>query len=107
MMIRYIRLKYHNVFLQEIETSINLLLRYISWLMNLVFSDTKETICEWILMIISNTIKYCSENDDELFRFVPEFYIDNLLGLMVLLPEYTNITQQFENIIFGNFARLK
>lgn len=69
----------------------------------MIFVDTKENILEWILMIITNTIKYCSETEDELFRFVPEFYIDNLLGLMVLLPDYTNITQQFDSIIIGKF----
>lgn len=78
-----------------------------AWLMSMVFVDTKENILEWVLTIISNTIKYCSENEDELFRFIPEFYIDNLLGLMVLLPDYTNITQKFDSIIIGEFWWLK
>ncbi|VVC25271.1 Concanavalin A-like lectin/glucanase domain,SPRY domain,Zinc finger, RING-type,B30.2/SPRY domain [Cinara cedri] len=85
--------------LKEMTTQINLALRHISWLMSMVFLDSKQIILEWIIMIISNTIKYSSENEEELFRFVPEFYVDNLLGLMVLMPDYTNTTQQFENII--------
>lgn len=74
-----------------------------AWLMSMVFVDSKESILEWILTLITNTINYCSEIEGELFRFVPEFYFDNLLGLVVLLPDYTNITQQFDNIIVGNF----
>lgn len=70
--------------------------------MSLIFIDTNEQILEWILTVISNTVKYCSETEDELFRFVPEYYIDNMLGLMVLVPDYTNKTQQFQNIIIGN-----
>jgi len=71
----------------------------------LIFVATNEQILEWILAIISHTLKYCSDIEDELFRFVPDFYIDNLLGLAVLLPDYTNITQKFDDIIVGNITR--
>lgn len=74
--------------------------------MSFVFINTNENILEWILMITSNTLKYCSETEGELFKFVPEYYIDNLIGLTVLLPDYTKRTHQFENIIIGNRAHL-
>lgn len=93
---------YRLYFPQEMEKKINLALRHITWLMSMVFLDTKKSILEWILVIVCNTIKYCSENDEELFRFVPEFYIDDLLRVMVMLPDYTSLTQQFEHIIVGN-----
>lgn len=70
--------------------------------MSLIFIDANEHILEWVLTVISNTVKYCSETEDELFRFIPEYYIDNMLGLIVLVPDYTNRTQQFQNIIIGN-----
>lgn len=71
--------------------------------MSTIFVDTNETILEWILTIISNTIKHCSETEGELFRFVPDFYVDNILGILVLLPDYINEIQQFENIITSNY----
>lgn len=74
--------------------------------MSLVFVNVNENILEWILMITSNTLKYCSETEGELFRFVPEYYVDNLIGLIVLLPDYTKRTHQFENIIIGNHTHL-
>lgn len=76
-----------------------------AWLKSLIFVAANEQVLEWILMIISNTLKYCSDIEEELFRFVPDFYIDNLLGLAVLLPDYTNITQKFDDIIVGNITR--
>lgn len=75
--------------------------------MSLIFIDANEHILEWILTVISNTVKYCSETEDELFRFIPEYYIDNMLGLIVLVPDYTNRTQQFQNIIIGNSTYLR
>jgi len=77
----------------------------VAWLKSLIFVAANEQVLEWILMIISNTLKYCSDIEEELFRFVPDFYIDNLLGLAVLLPDYTNITQKFDDIIVGNITR--
>lgn len=75
--------------------------------MSLVFVNVNGDILEWVLTVTSNTIKYCSEMEGELFRFVPEYYVDNLLGLIVLLPDYTNRTHKFENIIIGNRIQLK
>ncbi|XP_050053150.1 E3 ubiquitin-protein ligase RNF123-like isoform X2 [Aphis gossypii] len=87
--------------LKDIEKKVCLSSRHIAWLKSLIFVATNEQILEWILMIISHTLKYCSDIEEELFRFVPHFYIDNLLGLAVLLPDYTNITQTFDDIIVG------
>eukprot|EP00102_Acyrthosiphon_pisum_P014112 XP_008183980.1 PREDICTED: E3 ubiquitin-protein ligase RNF123-like isoform X1 [Acyrthosiphon pisum] len=85
--------------LKDIEKRICLSMRHVAWLKSLIFVDANERILEWILSIVSNTVKYCSDVEDELFRFVPEFYIDNLMGLAVLLPDYTNIIQKFDAII--------
>lgn len=82
-------------------------MRHVAWLKSLIFVGVNEQILEWILSIVSNTVKYCSDVEDELFRFVPEFYIDNLMGLAVLLPDYTNVIQKFDAIIVGNIMRLK
>ncbi|CAH1725712.1 unnamed protein product [Aphis gossypii] len=87
--------------LKDIEKKVCLSSRHIAWLKSLIFVATNEQILEWILMIISHTLRYCSDIEEELFRFVPDFYIDNLLGLAVLLPDYTNITQTFDDIIVG------
>lgn len=89
------------------EEKIEISSRHVAWLMSMVFINTNESILEWILTVISNTVKHCSETEGELFRFVPEFYIENLLGIVVILPDYTNETQQFENIITGNYSHLK
>lgn len=70
--------------------------------MSLIFVDTKGEILSWIVMTVCNTLKYGSENEKELFRFVPEFYIDSLLGLTYVLYDYTSITQENKNFIFGN-----
>ncbi|XP_025196504.1 E3 ubiquitin-protein ligase RNF123-like [Melanaphis sacchari] len=85
--------------LKDIEKKVCLSMRHIAWLKSLIFVATNEQILEWILTIISHTLKYCSDIEDELFRFVPDFYIDNLLELAVILPDYTNITQKFDDII--------
>lgn len=71
--------------------------------MSMVFVDANENNLEWILAMISYTIKYCSEYENQLFRFVPEFYVDNMMGLVLLLPDYTNPFQKFENIVVGNY----
>lgn len=75
--------------------------------MSMTFTDTNEQILEWILLTISKTIKHCSETEEELFRFLPEYYIDNMVGLIVLLPDYANKTQQYENIITGDHTHYK
>lgn len=93
--------------MQELEEKIGISSRHVAWLMSMTFINTNESILEWILTVISNTIKHCSENEGELFRFVPEFYIDNILGIVVILPDYKNETQQFENIVTGNNSYLK
>lgn len=73
-----------------------------AWLLSMVFSDSKEQVLSWMLMVIANTIKNCSEYEEELLRFLPEFYLDNLLGLTVILPDYTYTIQQYEAVITGN-----
>lgn len=93
--------------MQELEKKISISSRHVAWLMSMTFINTNESILEWILAVISNTIKYCSETEGELFRFVPEFYIDNMLGIVVMLSNYKNETQQFENVITGNYSYLK
>ncbi|XP_060863040.1 E3 ubiquitin-protein ligase RNF123-like [Metopolophium dirhodum] len=85
--------------LKDIEKRICLSMRHVAWLKSLIFLGANEQILEWILSIVSNTVKYCSDVEDELFRFVPEFYIDNMMGLAVLLPDYTNVIQKFDAII--------
>ncbi|XP_026823070.1 E3 ubiquitin-protein ligase RNF123-like [Rhopalosiphum maidis] len=87
--------------LKDIEKKVCLSTRHIAWLKSLIFVTANEQILEWILTIISHTLKYCSDIEKELFGFVPGYYIDNLLGLAVLLPDYTNITQKFDDIIVG------
>lgn len=89
------------------EEKISISSRHVAWLMSMTFINTNESILEWILTVISNTIKHSSETEGELFRFVPEFYIDNILGIVVILPDYKNETQQFENIVTGNNSYLK
>lgn len=71
--------------------------------MSMIFVEANENILEWILAMISQTLKYCSENERELFRFVPEFYIDNMIGMVILLPDYTSPFQKFVNIDIGNY----
>ncbi|XP_050423164.1 E3 ubiquitin-protein ligase RNF123-like [Adelges cooleyi] len=73
--------------------------RHMAWLMSMIFVEPKEQILCWILMVVANTIKNCSEFEEELFRFVPEFYPDCLIGLTVTLPDYSNEIQQYESIV--------
>lgn len=70
--------------------------------MSMVFVDEKEQILSWVLLTIINTIKYCSHAENELFRFVPETYLDSLSDLNSILNEYTKIYPQFGNLTLGN-----
>lgn len=78
-----------------------------AWLMSMVFVEANENILEWILSMVSHTLKYCSEYEDELFRFVPEYYIENIIGLVLLLPDYSKPIQTFESIDLGNCIYFK
>lgn len=57
------------------------------WLMSMIFAEANESVLEWIFATISLALKYCSEYENELFRFVPELYMPmhNIGTHMVLL----------------------
>jgi len=54
----------------------------------MVFIEANENILEWILTVISNTVKYSSEMEGELFRFVPEYYIMDRYKIYNYLMSY-------------------
>ncbi|XP_050527648.1 E3 ubiquitin-protein ligase RNF123-like isoform X2 [Daktulosphaira vitifoliae] len=85
--------------LKRVKHNLILTSRYMAWLLSMIFFDSKEQILSWMLMVVASTIKNCSEYEEELFRFLPEYYLDNLLGLTVMLPDYTNAIQQYEGIV--------
>lgn len=71
--------------------------RHMAWVRSAVYSPEKQAHLAWILRVTLKAMRDASDVGN-LFSYVPEYYLDSLVGVATVLRSYMHPTVPFDNI---------